>query len=96
MMNIAQARIVKLGEWFYDGTTPCRIAILTESLLPGSGDHEDPEEIASDRNVPCFSVWFENPARKGEYNAGGGHYLTVEDAMESAEMKINGQVHWSR
>jgi hypothetical protein len=94
IMTIDESRIAKTGEWFHDGSIRCRILIQSETCLPGSGDHHDPEKIANDRDIPCFSIWYENPAQKGNYNAGGGYRLTLEEAMRSVEAAIEGHVTW--
>jgi hypothetical protein len=93
-MTIDESRIVKSGEWLFDGSTRCRIVIQSETCLPGTGDYEDPDEIANDRAIPCFTIWFENPAQKGNYNACGGYCLTLEEAMNSVDAVIKGPVTW--
>jgi len=64
-MPIDKSRIVRIAEWFYDKTIRCQVVIQSETFFPGSGDYEDSPEIADDRNVPCFSVWYEIPAQRG-------------------------------
>jgi hypothetical protein len=95
-MKIDEARIVAEGEWMYDAAIPCRIVILSEAFFPGSGDYGDPPEIAEDREVPCFSVWFSNLSCKDEFNAGGGYYLTLSEAIRAVEAKVKGPVTWKR
>lgn len=95
-MNIDEKRIVAKGEWKYGGTTPCLIVVQREDTWPGTGDFEDPPEIAEDRRMPCFSVWYENPSCKGTFNAGGGYFLSLEDAIEETTKKVQGPVMWDR
>jgi hypothetical protein len=93
-MIIDETRIAKTGEWLYDGTTPCKIIIIHEDMFPGTGDHEDPPEIADDQDVPCVSIWYENLAKRGDYNAGGGYARTIEDAVKAVERTIRSKVVW--
>lgn len=95
-MTIDETKIVAIGEWLYDGIVPCRIVIIKEDMWPGSGDSEDPPEIADDRYVPCVSVWFESPPTKGMYNAGGGYYLAVDEAIRAVTNLIGGEISWEK
>jgi len=87
IMKIDKNRIVAKGEWKYGGITPCLIVVQQEDTWPGSGDFEDPPEITEDRKVACFSVWYENPSSKGNFNAGGGYFLSLEEAIEEITNK---------
>ena len=93
-MKIDESRIVKTGEWLYDGTIPCQIVITLEDLFPGTGDGEDPPEIANDRHVPCVQIWYENPSQPGDFKAGGGYAWTVAEAVRRVESTIRSKVRW--
>lgn len=95
-MKIDESKIVARGEWKYGGITPCLILIKEETALPGSGDYEDPLEIAEDREVQCFSVWYENTSSKGSFNSGGGYFLTLEEAKRETTNKIEGPINWAK
>jgi len=95
-MKINESKVVAKGEWKYDGITPCCIVVQKETTWPGSGDTEDAPEVAEDREMPCFSVWYESPSNKGRFNAGGGCYQTVEEAIKETTKKIQGPVIWNR
>ena len=95
-MRIDETRVVADGEWLYDSIMPCRVVILSESIFPGSGDYEDPSEIAEDRDVPCFSVWYQNLTYRKDFNAGGGCYMTLEEAIEGVEETVNNDVIWKK
>jgi hypothetical protein len=64
-MKVDEVRIMKVGEWLYDGMVPCEVVITREDIFPGSGDYEDPPEIANDRNIQCVQIWYENPSLEG-------------------------------
>lgn len=93
-MKIEENKIVAKGKWKYGGITPCLVIIQEETTWPGSGDYEDPPEIAENREVRCFSVWYENPSNKGSFNAGGGYFLTLEEAIRETTKKLQGPVNW--
>lgn len=95
-MKIDKDKIVKTGEWLYDGVIPCQIIITREDMFPGTGDYEDPPKISEDKDIPCFQIHYEGPSRRGESNsgAGGGYALTLEDAIRDVESTIRSKVTW--
>jgi hypothetical protein len=95
-MNIQEDKVVATGEWLYDGIVPRKVVVVREDVWPGSGDYEDPHEIAEDRNVTCFSVWFESPGQAMEFKAGGGYYATIDEAITASESKLSGPVKWNK
>jgi len=95
-MIIDENKILARGEWKYDGVTPCLIVIQAESRWPGSGDYEDPPEFADDHDIPCVSVWYENPGSIGTFNAGGGYFLSVKEAIEAVTKNLQGPIIWQR
>jgi len=87
------APVVKRGTWLYDGTVLCEVRIVQHHLLYGSGDYEDPPEIADDREVTCYYVLFHTPVGEPPW-VGGGAGLSVEEAMSLAERKLGQGLKW--
>ncbi len=52
-MPPSEVPIVKRGYWMYAGTQRAEIRIVAGTMLYGSGDDEDPPEIANDEQVAC-------------------------------------------
>ena len=87
------APIVKRGRWLYDGVVPCDVRIIRHNVLYGSGDYEDPPEIADDREVECYYVEFHTPVGKPDW-VGGGAALSVAEAVSIAESKLGATLKW--
>ncbi len=89
---------VKRGIALYDGTVPYNVKIVKSSVLYGTGDYEDPEEIREDREVECYYIWYESPGpptRTGRPNtSGGGASLTLAEAMRRVEKATYGTARW--
>ena len=90
--NIQNAIVVKRGKCIYGDSNEYEIRIIRWHILYGTGDYEDPIDIRDDRNVECYYVFFEDLVNKGEFNAGGEGFLTVEEAVLSIGSKYS--VKW--
>ena len=91
--------VVKRGIALYDGTVPYNVKIVKSSVLYGTGDYEDPEEIREDRGIECYYIWYESPGppdhRTGRpHRSGVGAFLTLAEAMKHVEKATYGTVRW--
>lgn len=48
----------------------------------------------SEREIDCYYVLYESLIEQGHYNAGGGGYLSLEQAKKSVENCINQKIEW--
>jgi hypothetical protein len=69
--------VVLEGSWLYAGTTRYRIAIVRRGSRYGSGDYEDPPEVAQDREAATFEVWYTAAGDPERFAAGGGNTLRL-------------------
>jgi len=83
--DISNAFPVKRGKCTYANTTEYEVIIVKWHILYGTGDYEDPIEIQEDQNVDCYYIFHENLIKKGDFNAGGGAFLSLKDAIASVE-----------
>jgi hypothetical protein len=81
----AGQEVVKTGTFLYDGQITCDVRIVRGPIFYGSGDYEDPLEIADDHEREIFCVQYGSPTKRGCYNAGGGSYPTLSDAIDAVE-----------
>ncbi len=90
-----QDQIVRTGIWLYDNVAPTQIRIVKRPFTLGTGDYEDPPEIADDRDAPCFVLVWGIPGVTGAFQtqAEGGQYPTLELALEAADGLVPG-VKW--
>ncbi|MEX0610561.1 MAG: hypothetical protein WD229_00460 [Pirellulales bacterium] len=86
--------VVKIGTWRYDGITPCEIRIVRSNVLYGTGDYEDPPEVADDHEVECFYILYDAPGEPGRFPAGGGGFRRLEQAVAHVERTLPGPVAW--
>ena len=84
--------IVKTGKYVYSDKH-YRFFICQSNIYPGTGDCEDDFEIREDREIYCFTIWFESTAVKDTINSNGGYYLTLNETIDAIE-KIPGFIKW--
>lgn len=93
MRELEGANPVMRGTWLYAGSIPCEVRIVRHHILYGTGDYEDPLEIANDREVECFYILYHTPVGEPSW-VGGGAALSLEDAIAAAEAILVGGVSW--
>jgi hypothetical protein len=94
MFDPERAEAVKRGTWLYAGNIPCEVRIVRHHTLYGSGDYEDPPEIAEEREVECFYIFYHTPAGEPTW-VGRGAALTLSDAVAKAEKILGAGLTWS-
>jgi hypothetical protein len=88
--------VVKNGTFLYDGTVTCDVRIILSQVRHGSGDLEDPPELADDKEGEFFYVQYGSTTERGHFNASGGGGATMEEAIAVAESAsgIGKTVQW--
>lgn len=86
-------RLVKRGTFHYDGNVRCAVEIWKTDFRPGSGDHEDPEDVREDAHGIFFEVRYALPGQN-RTTAGGGWYDSLQAAIAAVESATRG-VQWS-
>lgn len=96
MMLQPGQHIVMRGAYLYDELVPCEVVIVRGPVFYGSGDDEDPPELADDREQASFYIWYGSPAAGGQFNAGGGVRFSLLEAMQAVENApgIGSSVRW--
>jgi hypothetical protein len=84
------------GTCLYDAQVQCRIRIVRSPVRYGSADYEDPEDIASDLTQETFYIQYGSTTEFNHFNAGGGGYPTLGEAMAAARSApgIGPTVQW--
>lgn len=94
--DLDQLPCVKHGLWLHGGVTTCHVRIVRHHLLLGTGDADDPPEIAHDRSAECYYVLFDLPHRDAAaawHN--GGAALSLREAVFMAERRLGPVVSWN-
>lgn len=77
--------VVMEGSFVYDGTIECDIRIVHSPIRYGSGDYEDPPEIADDVQCDTYYVQYGSTTARGVFTSGGMGFPSLSEAMTSAE-----------
>lgn len=93
MKHLERLAPVRRGTWLYAGKVPCEVRIVRHDTLYGSGDHEDPPEVANDRKIECFYILFHTPAGDPPW-VGGGVALSIQEATSIAEATLGAGLEW--
>ena len=90
---------VRRGAFLYDKTLVCDVRVVRSEVCYGSGDHEDPPELAEDQSVPCFYVEYGSTTQRGGWLAacsGGGGLRCPSDAgfigLEPGRVMVGAQI----
>ncbi|MGB7207674.1 MAG: hypothetical protein WBD27_03345 [Pyrinomonadaceae bacterium] len=88
--------VVMEGTYLYDGAVECDLRIVYSPVRFGSGDYEDSEEWCEDQNLDSYYVEFGSTSERGRFNAGGGCYSTLLEAVAAAERSpgIGSTIKW--
>ena len=91
-MDMQNDCVIRRGKCLYDDSKEYEVKILKWHIFYGTGDYEDSPEIRDDRDVECYYVFYENLIEKGSFNACGGGFLSIDEAVRSVE--TNGNIKW--
>ncbi len=94
MQDVDQLPPVKQGLWFFAGVTTCHVHIVRHHTLYGTGDADDPPELARDREVECYYIRFDKPHTPVPWQDGGAA-LSLREAVFLAERRLGPVVCWA-
>ena len=95
-MPLSHASVVKRGTFLYAGAVVCEIRIFKTDLRPGTGGFQDPPEWRDDQEGEYYTIQYGSTTASGEFNAGGGWFASLEEAMHHAREAVgtNGGLNW--
>jgi hypothetical protein len=90
------SKVVKSGTFLYAGSVVCDIRIVREPIRFGTGDYEDDEDVREDQQVETFYIEYGSTTERGRFNAGGGCYASLAEAIAAVERApgIGATVTW--
>lgn len=77
--------IVKIGTFRYGETVPCEIRIVFSPVKYGTGDIEDPAEVANDLEQGTFYIQFGSTTQRGVFQSGSRGFRSLAEATAEAE-----------
>lgn len=93
MSSEATYRVVKRGEFLYDGSVRCGIEIVQTDFRPGTGDHDDPPELRDDIRGTFYEIRYQSAGSDGRFSSGVVGFESVESAMSHVDSVAKG-VRW--
>jgi hypothetical protein len=91
--------VVKTGSFLYAPGVKCEIRIVHSPVRYGTGDQDDPPEIANDVEANSYYVQFGSPAQPGVFVAGSVAFPSLKEAMLGAAEQLGAQRalrwHWA-
>ena len=86
MLDLSKCKIMKQGILLYDHALEYSVIIVESDILYGTGDFDDPPEIAEDRECLCYYAWCDSPHSRNEYCSGWYEaFMSVKEAMNTIE-----------
>lgn len=87
--------VVARGYWLYDGTVRRSVQIMRGDVRFGSGDYEDPPEVAEDRDVETFYVSYPDPHAPDDPPwPNGGGFPSLAEAKAHVQHILRQTVEW--
>jgi hypothetical protein len=77
--------VIKQGTFRYADTVVCDIRIIKTDVRYGTGDYEDPPEIADDVEGEFYDVEFGSTTQRGSYPSTIRGFLSLDEAVHAAE-----------
>ena len=89
--------VVATGTFLYDDAVECDICIVYSLVRFGSGDYEDLPELENDIEVDTYYVWFGSTTERNRFNAGGGGFPSLQEAINNVEGRpgFGASVRWT-
>ena len=80
-----KSKMIKKGIYTYAGITEYYVYICEENVFYGTCDYEDIPEVANDKEMRCYAVYYSDIRDKNVINASAGQFENYEDAVKIIE-----------
>ena len=90
MSSFDDLPVIAEAEWLYDGAVPIRIRVHSSPMYYGTGDYEDPTDIAEDRPGNFYIVSHEMAGRPGVFSNVMPNLESVEEVVATVERRFPG------
>ena len=80
-----QDHVVLTGTYQWSGVAECDVKVVLSPVRYGTGDYDDPPDVAEDAEIPTYYLWWGSTTERGVFNAGGGAFASLEEAVAHAE-----------
>ena len=90
MSSFDDLPILAEAEWLYDGTVPIRIRVHSSPMYYGTGDYEDPSDIAEDRPGDFYILTYEMAGSPGHFCNAMQNLASIDEVLETVARKFPG------
>ena len=91
MSSFDDLPILAEAEWLYDGSVPLHLRVHASPMYYGTGDYEDPTDIAEDSPGNFYIVASERPGgTPGEFFTTEQNLGSLEEVIATVERKFPG------
>jgi hypothetical protein len=89
--------VVREGTFLYEGKVECDVRVVCSAVRYGSGDHEDPPEIADDLTRDTYYIQYGSITPRGRFNSVSGPFSTLAEAVAGAEAApgVGASIRWN-
>src|ERR1700761_8062198 len=90
MSSFDDLPILAEAEWSHDGSAPVRIRVHSSPMYYGTGDFEDPGDLAEERPGDFYVITQEVPGSSGRFTNVGPDLTSIEDVLKTVEARFPG------
>jgi|GEM_PF-1418795 len=82
--------ILAEAEWLYDGSVPVRLRVHASPMYYGTGDYEDPTDIAEERPGNFYIISSDRAGAPGEVGTVIPNLASIEDVLATVAARFPG------
>ena len=82
--------ILAEAEWLHDGRVPVRLRVHASPMYYGTGDYEDPADLAEERPGDVYIVSSDRPGEPGVVGTVIPNLASIEDVLATVAAKFPG------
>ena len=90
MSSFDDLPILAEAEWSRDGSAPVRIRVHSSPMYYGTGDFEDPGDIAEERPGDFYVITQEVAGAPGRFASVAPDLTSIEDVLRTVDEKFPG------
>ena len=90
MSSLDDLPIIAEAEWLHDGGVPIRIRVHASPMYYGTGDYEDPSDIAEDSPGNFYILSHEAAGTPGVFSVARPNLESVEEVIATVERLFPG------
>ncbi|MFL6697965.1 MAG: hypothetical protein ACJ8GJ_12415 [Vitreoscilla sp.] len=90
MSSFDDLPVLAEAQWLYDGSVPVRIRVHSSPMYYGTGDYEDPTDIAEERPGEFYILSWESAGSPGSFPNAMPNLASIDEVLETVERKFPG------